>query len=523
MKRLALFFALLFSPLLLAPAALFAQGVFIPPQTAFKNINGIVMPIANATITVCAANAGGIPCTPVLTNTIYKDGALTQHLSNPFTSDANGNYQFAVAATAATYTVTVTSPGYGGSSYQVSVATGGGSGISDFFGNTPGPTLSSLVDPTTIVDLAGNNIAFSGPGVGKGLSWLDSSGDGCSGSDGNLNCQDANGDFFSASDGVVKVGAVSGPLFEILGDSYSINDGTATTISSTGGALTFANHVTLTGCAGGTYVKADGSGCGIPGNGLPSSPQTGDTIAYNAYGSSTWNAVLGGPRQFATIFQSIDNGAPTAYGVISGVNHSGNIANVFASATDGAGQTFSAAATASTSTVIGEDAGEGANYTQFGFGSFYRWSNRFAAGNTTNVRYWMGLTNYNTALTGCAAQSVRGNTCFAADYPSTFSIAFRFSAGTDTHWQAVTQTQTAQTVVDTGVAIDTNSHLFEFTNSGSAVNYFIDGTLVATITTNIPSSVGSAGYTPAMFWVGDNKNTATAISANEYWMTMTLK
>jgi hypothetical protein len=109
--------------LVLSPTSLFAQGAFIPPQTALKNINGIVMPIANATITVCAAGAGGIPCSPALVSTIFKDQGLTQPLSNPFTADANGNYQFAVSSTTATYTVTVTSAGFSGYSYQVTVGT----------------------------------------------------------------------------------------------------------------------------------------------------------------------------------------------------------------------------------------------------------------------------------------------------------------------------------------------------------------------------------------------------------------
>lgn len=125
MKTLTLLLALL-----LAPASSLAQGVFSPPQTALKTINGLLMPIANATITVCAANAGGMPCTPPLLSTIFKDSALSQPLSNPFTADANGNYQFAAAA--ATYTVTVTAAGFAGYSYQVSLGGTGGGVISGF-------------------------------------------------------------------------------------------------------------------------------------------------------------------------------------------------------------------------------------------------------------------------------------------------------------------------------------------------------------------------------------------------------
>jgi hypothetical protein len=140
-------------------APLFAQGAFIPPQTALKNINGIAMPIANATITVCGPNAGGIPCSPALLNTVYKDIGLTQPLPNPFTSDVNGNYQFAAAS--ATYTVTVTAPGFGGYSYQVTMGEGGGlPNGSTPFTNQKSVTLANPYGNVAVipicVDFAGN-------------------------------------------------------------------------------------------------------------------------------------------------------------------------------------------------------------------------------------------------------------------------------------------------------------------------------------------------------------------------------
>jgi hypothetical protein len=96
----------------------FGQGIAIPSRTVFGTVNNLTHPIAGAMITVCAANAGGIPCAPALTNTIFSNTALTQPLSNPFFADANGNYQFVVAL--GTYTVTETAPGFAGYSYQVS-------------------------------------------------------------------------------------------------------------------------------------------------------------------------------------------------------------------------------------------------------------------------------------------------------------------------------------------------------------------------------------------------------------------
>lgn len=130
----------------------FSQGVFVPQQTAFKVVNGYTTPIANASITVCAANTSGIPCSPALVNAIFKDAALTQALSNPFTSDAFGNYQFASAGGA--YTVTVTASGFVGSSYQVSTAGG--------IGAIPNPLNAVNLNVSGATNL--NGFSSTGPG-----------------------------------------------------------------------------------------------------------------------------------------------------------------------------------------------------------------------------------------------------------------------------------------------------------------------------------------------------------------------
>lgn len=118
MKKTFVF--LFFCLLVFAPADLFGQGVMVPPQSAFKVVNGVTTPIANATITVCAALTGGIPCSPPLVSAIFKDAALTQPLSNPFTTDSAGNYQFAIAP--GNYTVTQTALGFTGYSYQITAS-----------------------------------------------------------------------------------------------------------------------------------------------------------------------------------------------------------------------------------------------------------------------------------------------------------------------------------------------------------------------------------------------------------------
>lgn len=97
----------------------FGQGVLVGPQTALRNTGTSVAAMVGATITVCAANAAALPCAPPLANTLFKDAALSQSLTNPFFADTNGNYIFAIAP--GTYTVTVTQFGQG-YSYQLTVA-----------------------------------------------------------------------------------------------------------------------------------------------------------------------------------------------------------------------------------------------------------------------------------------------------------------------------------------------------------------------------------------------------------------
>lgn len=141
---LCLFFA--------APFAL-AQGVNAGPYTALKTVNGLTTPIADATITVCAANTGGIPCSPALVNAVFQNTALTVPLSNPFTADANGNYSFAIAP--GNYTVTVTAFGFFGYSAQVTVGQGTAGGV------TGGGTINLLPIWTSPTALGNSTITFA--------------------------------------------------------------------------------------------------------------------------------------------------------------------------------------------------------------------------------------------------------------------------------------------------------------------------------------------------------------------------
>src|SRR5689334_20073579 len=69
------------------------------------NSRGI--PLAGATVRVCAMPASGQPCAPLAL--IYSDSALTQALANPTTSDGLGNYFFYAAP--GKYEIEISGPG----------------------------------------------------------------------------------------------------------------------------------------------------------------------------------------------------------------------------------------------------------------------------------------------------------------------------------------------------------------------------------------------------------------------------
>jgi hypothetical protein len=96
---------------------------------------------------------------------------------------------------------------------------------------------------------------------------------------------------------------------------------------------------------------------------------------------------------------------------------------------------------------------------------------------------------------GCSFGVGIGNGALSVNVAfDTASILFR-KLSTDTNWQAVTTAASTATVTDTGVAPTTNVYQmlrieYYGTNTarGQVVKFFIDGSLVATNTTNIPTS-----------------------------------
>jgi hypothetical protein len=143
-------------------------------------------------------------------------------------------------------------------------------------------------------------------------------------------------------------------------------------------------------------------------------------------------------------------------------------------------------------------------------GTLRDWFMKGAISGTTASRYWIGCTDM-------AMSSVP--TGFFTNTPAANFIGFRWSAGTDSNYVAVCQTDaTHQTVVDTGVAVVANAiHLFEMVpqSGGTTIKFYIDGTLVATINTNVPSNTTPMA---SMFTVDGQNSGSTTFNFNFYYV-----
>ena len=276
-------------------------------------------------------------------------------------------------------------------------------------------------------------------------------------------------------------------------------------------------------CPGGvaTVLNAGGGGSGN----LPSGAQVGDIIRWNVLGDGNWDAVNGAVLQRSVIVYPGNSGTMDFNGyIIGGGNYLGGLTNVQPTNTVGWGMNFAAAATGSTNTVVGYVYGQGGSGTEYPVLAWHRYTTQLSLGNTTSVRYWLGLGVWsNGSGLGVNGTQITGTTAYANDSPNKTTLGFRYSAGTDTHWQAVSikagSVSASTTVVDTGITPDTSVHVFEMATNSAATSvfYFIDHVLVATISTNLPvSGLSASDSLVALFAVGDNKNTATAMTLNWY-------
>jgi hypothetical protein len=232
--------------------------------------------------------------------------------------------------------------------------------------------------------------------------------------------------------------------------------------------------------------------------------------------NAIYQVAQGGPVGFGSI-------CPGNIGFATGTGST----QVLPTATRRAGITYFITPAASTSTVVGLDCGQNGNNSLFPIVGWNHYTTQFSIGSLTNARYWLGLATWNVGSgLGTNSVNILNTTKFATDTPASNTIGFRFSSGTDTTWKAVTVTAGgSSTIVDTLVTADTNFHVFEMTNNltGTAIQFLIDGVVVATITTNIPPGVQTSDGLADIFWTGDNKNTVTSPSATSYMAQLTLK
>jgi hypothetical protein len=432
--------------------------------------------------------------------TIYSTATLTT-LANPFCANNDGSFVF-YAATSSQYDVTISNS------------------------SAPGcnaPPAQQLPAPFTFQRIAVNGSSGGGgtttPGLPFGSIQYNSAGVFA----GSI-CTQASTTVTCAGTinvtGTFGVGAVLPTVCGLALDCVGFGNGT------TAGTPT----------SGQNYFRATASGwvCSVNGGsespcinitGFPTAAQIGDALRYNVNGDSAWDAVN---ATYKNTTVTVDTGSLLATGILTqtptGLGSSSlNNPNT----TDGYSLTYSASASASTSTVIGVDQGTGGNASVYGWGAFYRWTLRWSAGSTSGERCWLGLGNYSITGTTQEAYAMLGTVKYATNNPQVSTLAFRYTEGTDTSWQAISQIGGgSQTIVSTGVAVDTNPHYFDITSSGGTANFFIDHALVATISTNVPTTTSGTGLGQGLFtqfWACDNENVATAISAKFYWMGTSTK
>jgi hypothetical protein len=562
--------------LALLPVSAFSQySVWSDPI-----INQSGQPIAGITVAVCNTPQPSlvIPCGGSSLATLYSSFTGGSQI-NPLYTDANGRVY--IYAASGNYWLQVYGLGYATTTIPISLGgSGGGSGCAEgtcivnnpvadqtingnyflYLKNSPqqiqlipGPLFNGLqisdsneeiqlsTDPAT--EAASLNVYGLGGSIGEG----------CTGN----NCFDVMNTGYRAQPPVLYRASVSGtPAVNISAGSRTefICDSAGTAFAPTfpsstvsGSEFTLGTEMVM------IFTQTSGSpACtfawpsNVFGGGTVSATAsatsiqqfiTYDGVNLYAEGSmcfSTGGCASGGsggggfgstaPRYIDMYVQNgaavpVYNGGEMVPGAVTALG--GTQTSVYPTATDNAAVAFSSAATASTSTVIYTQQNTSANAGFGGFQAFYRWDHRFMPSNSANVRYWMGFTQYNNGSPSPINSGVNGNASMATDTPNRPVVGFRYSAGTDTAWQAyVGTTSSLYTAVSTGVAIDlTAPHNFSVIWNGVAYVFLIDSVQVATISTNLPSATALGTF---MFWCGDNKNTATSIAGTFYWMVETL-
>lgn len=270
------------------------------------------------------------------------------------------------------------------------------------------------------------------------------------------------------------------------------------------------------------------SPCSFTNLGGSNSALAGDILRYNVNADNLWD-----PVSYAQPFQwayAVQDGMAVAGEVTSGGTFVGSGSNIFPTATYGFTRGLSASASASTSTVVGALCCTNGNNVLLPFLALWRFSERLQINTTTNARWWIGLANWNVGSScGINNATIIGTTAYAADIPNKTTLAFRLSAGTDTTWTGISincgGSPTSQTC-STGISPDTTApHLYEIipNAAGTAASFYIDGVFGCTISSNMPNVGLTFDSEAGLFFTGDNKNTATALTATWSFMKMAIK
>lgn len=205
-------------------------------------------------------------------------------------------------------------------------------------------------------------------------------------------------------------------------------------------------------------------------------------------------------------------GVPAAFGYVTDTVPTLYTEGLFGNGMSAQGTAGGAASTATSPCVAGYTSASSANSSAglgmiiktHHFRMFRLWSICCELTQTTHCRIWIG-----TANSGSGGS-------FQSDQPSLSIAGFRYStAAGDTTWKCVCQiggTIGQQTIVDSGVAVDTNFHLFQMYWDETNVIFYIDGNKVGQISTNVPN----AQMNGVMVFV-DNVGLANAVSCRFYF------
>jgi hypothetical protein len=262
--------------------------------------------------------------------------------------------------------------------------------------------------------------------------------------------------------------------------------------------------------------------------------QAGDMLRYCVNGETPrqWDPTTSAPN-FAGVYAvnqlSGNLGVQGIYGafttsIVGGNNNSDLVPTATSQSCKIIGNT--AAGVANT---IGFSFPENGNSSLIGMQAFYRNNTKIEFNNiASNDRYWFGFaTWHNLSGSGNNGTHIVGTTAYATDTPDKSTIGWLIDQGSFSHIQAYVATGGgSHTDVDTGVSPDTtNFHQYDIVPdaTGTPMRFYIDGSLVATISTNIPPAANNQESWGEMFLAMDNKNAATAVSATFCSMTTTFK